>query len=127
MRHGVRYCDEVEPITAEVLDDRRKSDSRGRKIVAAQRRAELLTAYAGSGLTQRAFARREGINFHTFIGWLQRRRGAGAAGPAMRFQEVSVAAGPKSAASLEVVLPGGWIVRGQDIAAMAELVRALGR
>lgn len=74
MRRGVRYCDEVEPITAEVLDDRRKSDARGRKIVARERRAELLAAYTGSGLTQRAFARREGINFHTFIATSRRRR-----------------------------------------------------
>lgn len=115
----------MEPITAEVLDDRRKSDSRGRRIVAAERRAELLAAYAGSGLTQRAFARREGINFHTFIGWLQRQRGSGGATTAMRFQEVSVAAAAQSSAALEVVLPGGWIVRGQQIAAVVELVRAL--
>ena len=116
----------MEPITAEVLDDRRKSDSRGRRIVAAERRAELLEAYVASGLTQRAFAKREGINFHTFIGWLQRQRGSVVAGaPALRFQEVSVTTPPKSAAPLEVVLPGGWIVRGQEIAAVAELVRAL--
>ena len=32
---------------------------------------------------------------------------------------------PQSVAPLEVVVPGGWIVRGQEIAAVAELVRAL--
>jgi transposase len=86
----------------------------------------LLEAYAASDLTQRAFAKREGINFHTFIGWLQRQRGSGgAAAPAMRFQKVRVTTAPQSVAPLEVVLPGGLIVRGQEIAAVAELVQAL--
>lgn len=125
MSRRVPYRDDVEPITTELVEDRRKSDARGRRIVAAERRAELLAAYAASGLTQRAFARREGVNFHPFIGWLQRRAGANRTAPRMRFQELSVAAAPKAAATLEVVLPGGWIVRGHDVAAVAELARAL--
>lgn len=115
----------MEPIKAELVENKRKSDARRRKLVAAERRAELQAAYAGSGLTQRAFARREGINFHTFIGWLHRQRGSRSGTSAVRFEEVSIAAAPKAVAPLEVVLPGGWIVRGQEIAAVAELVRAL--
>lgn len=57
------------------MDERRKRDTRGRKIATGERRAELLAAFDTSGLTQRAFARREGVNFHTFVAWLQRRRG----------------------------------------------------
>lgn len=123
MSRRVPYRDDVEPITTELVDDKRKSDARGRRIIAAERRAELLAAYAASGMTQRAFARREGVNFHTFIGWLQRRGGAGRPAPTVRFQELRVSAAPKAA--LEVVLPGGWIVRGHDVAAVAELARAL--
>lgn len=115
----------MEPITAEVLADERKSDSRGRKIATGERRAELLTAYEASGLTQKAFARREGINFHTLVGWLQRRRAEGGAAPAMRFQEVCLAPGARGEWPLEVLLPDGLMVRGTNATLMAELVRAL--
>ena len=117
----------MEPISAEVVDDKQKRDTRGRRIVAAERRAELLAAYDAGGLTQRAFARREGVNFHTLVGWLQRRRGEGAVAPAMRFQELCVASSAKADGTLEVTLPGGLIVRGSSAAAVAELVRALRR
>ena len=118
----------MEPIATEVLDDERKRDTRGRKIAAPEHRAELLAAFDTSGLTQRAFARREGVNFHTFVAWLQRRRTTGAAPPALRFHEVCLAPrapGTPRAAALEVALPGGMIVRGDSVAAVAELVRAL--
>lgn len=106
------------------MDEARKRDTRGRKIATPDRRAEWLAAFETSGLTQRAFARREGINFHTFVAWRQRRRTTGAAPPAVRFHEVRLAPGASHAA-LEVVLPGGMIVRGSCAAAVAELVRAL--
>ena len=106
------------------MDEARKRDTRGRKIATAERRAELLAGFDTSGLTQRAFARREGVNFHTFVAWLQRRRAAGAAAPALRFHEVCLAPGASHAA-LEVALPGGMVVRGGSVAAVAELVRAL--
>ena len=34
----------------------------------------MLALYAGSGLTQAEFCRRDGINYHTFVAWLGRRR-----------------------------------------------------
>jgi hypothetical protein len=85
----------------------------------------LLSAYDESGLTQSAFARREGINVHTLVAWLGRRRHAGAAAPAVRFREVCLASNSAAPAALEVVLPGGMMVRGSNAAAVAELVRAL--
>ena len=115
----------MEPIKAEVVDDKQKRDRRGRRIVAVQRRAELLAAYDASGLTQGAFARREGINVHTLVAWLGRRRHEGTARPAVRFREISLAANSAGQVALEVVLPGGMIVRGSSAAAVAELVRAL--
>ena len=63
----------MESITTEVVDDKQRRDARGRRIVGQERKAELLRAYDGSDLSQREFARREGINFHTFVEWLQRR------------------------------------------------------
>jgi transposase-like protein len=115
----------VEPIRTEVVDDKQRRDTRGRRIVAAERRAELVAAYEASGLTQSAFARREGINFHTFVAWLgQRRKAGGGTVPAMRFREVCLAPAARAEPVLEVTLPGGLTVRGSSVAAVAELVRA---
>jgi hypothetical protein len=49
-------------ITTEVLDSGAKRDSCGRRVSTEQRRGELLAAYDSSGLTQKAFAEREGLN-----------------------------------------------------------------
>ena len=98
---------------------------RGRRIVAAERRTELLAAYEASGLTQSAFARREGINFHTFVAWLGQRRRAEPARPGVRFQEACLPPISRAEAVLEVMLPGGLTVRGSSAVGVAELVRAL--
>ena len=115
----------MEPITTEVVDDKERRDTRGRRIVAAERREELLAAYDASGMTQSAFARREGISLHTLVAWLGRRRSEKKVVPSMRFREVCMAPAPKIAAALEVTLPSGVIVRGASGGAVAELVRAL--
>ena len=116
-------------ITTEVLHGERKQDTRGRRIVDATRWRELLTAYPTSGLTQARFARQEGVNYHTFVARLNRERGRSQpAGPAPTFVEARVAgAGWPSGPALEVQLPGGVIVRGNDPATVAALVQALGR
>lgn len=121
----VPYGNDVESIKAEVVDDKQKRDRRGRRIVAAERWAELIAAYEVSGLTQSAFARREGINFHTLVARLGRRRLTRVAAPAVRFREVCVGPQFKAELGLEVTLPGGVTVRGRSAAAVAELVRAL--
>jgi transposase-like protein len=117
-------------ITAEVLDLEHKQDTRGRRIADQSRREAVLAGYPGSGLTQKAYARREGINYHTLVAWLGQarrergespRRRAITTGPA-RFAEVSVGA---PAPSLEVVLADGVVVRGVDPAALLILIRGL--
>jgi hypothetical protein len=77
-----------------------------------------MAGYAASGMTQRAFAQREGINPFTFAGWLRQRRMAAAApqpAPSVvpRFVELGF---PRVAVGfgLEVVLPDGLIVRGSE-------------
>ena len=80
----------MESITTKVLDDKQRRDARGRWIVGRERQEELLRAYDQSDLSQREFARREGVNFHTFVEWLQRRRRAAGEKPPARFQELSV-------------------------------------
>ncbi len=49
-----------------------KRDERGRRITPAAEREAVRQAYEQSGLTQKAFARREGIKYPTLISWLQR-------------------------------------------------------
>ena len=128
-------------ITTELLDLEQKHDTRGRRISDQTRRAAVLAGYAGSGLTQAAYAKREGINYHTLVAWLgQSRRGRGeptrrmARAPLFpapvatttppRFAEVRVSA-PSQSLPLEVVLPDGMIVRGVDPAALLTLIRSL--
>lgn len=86
---------------------------------AAAQREALLRAYEQSGLTQQAFARREGIKYPTLVSWLRRRgprRPPGAA-----FAEVTLPA----AAGLEVRLPDGVVIRGAKLEEVAQLLRLL--
>ena len=119
--------------TIEIVDDKTKRDARSRRIASAQRRAELLALYQTSGLTQKAFARREGVNFHTFCAWLTKHRREPDASlqaapmPAhSAFVELRASASPASPpAPLEVVLRDGRVARGADASSLAALVRLL--
>ncbi len=64
----------METIETEVLDGGVKQDASGRRILPGHEWRRVLDEYDSSGLTQKAFARREGINLHTFVAWLGRRR-----------------------------------------------------
>lgn len=132
--------------TTELIETGEKRDARGRRLTPAGRRAELVEAWRRSGLTRAAFARREGLKYPTFATWVQetgnkpRRCGSGAkrARP-VRFAEVrwppssaataalaAAALAPTiPAASLEVRLPDGTVVRGERATDMAALIRAL--
>jgi transposase-like protein len=120
--------------TIEVVDDQTKRDTRSRRITSAQRRAELLALYQSSGLTQKAFAKREGVNTHTFAAWLSKHRhGSGALAQAASarhapaaFVELSAPAPLAApAAPLEVVLRDGRVARGAHACSLATLVRLL--
>lgn len=118
----------IATISAELVDAGGRQDERGRKITQAAVRETLLAAYDGSGLTQRAFAQREGIKYATFTAWLQRRRrgaaGNGADRKTVRFEELTWGMEP-GVGPLEVVLPGGMVIRGRRLSEVIELVRAL--
>lgn len=123
--------------TTEIMEDGARRDRRGRKSWPKHRREELLADYERSGLSQAAFARREGVRYPTFAHWVQRARreprahGATGHAPqqvATRFAEVRFGAqgpAPSGAPELSVTLPGGLVARGTDAAALAALVRAL--
>lgn len=111
-------------ILAELVDTGEKRDSRGRRVTPGERRAELVQAYRQSGLTMAAFARREGVKYPTFAGWVSKSgRLSGKRRSPVRFAEVSVPV--PMAVVLEVRLPDGTVLRGGDVAGLAALVRAL--
>ena len=93
-----------------------------------ERREQLLAQFQESGLTRRAFARREGIRYTTFCNWTQQaaKRGLAApSAPAMRFAEVALPGNVGGGGGIEVRLADGTTVRGGRVEEVAALVRAL--
>ena len=113
----------MEAITTEVVDTGEKRDARGRRIAAARHRTAVIAAYQRSGLTQRAFAEREGIGFYRFTNWLKRHRRER---PPAGFAEVNLVPG-RATVPVEVTLPDGVVVRGDDLEQIAGLVERLRR
>jgi hypothetical protein len=116
-------------IVAEVVDNGEKRDGRGRRLTAADRRAEVVRAYRASGLTMAGFARRERIKYSTFAGWVWKAAKGPTRRSAIDFAEVRLpmlASGGEAAGDrLEVRLPDGTIVRGGRVEEVAALVRSL--
>jgi transposase-like protein len=103
----------------------KKRDERGRRITPRSEREAQVKAYEQSGLTQKAFARREGIKFPTFVSWLQelRRREAQ---PKVNFTELTAPAAMMApSAALEVQLPDGTTLRGSNAEELVRLLRLL--
>ena len=112
----------METIAAELVETGAKKDARGRRLAVREEAQAALAAYERSGLTQREFAKREGIKFYTFTGWLKRYRGQGEKPAFAQVRVAKRAAGSK----LTVKLPNGLVVRGTDAGQMAELIKLLG-
>jgi DNA-binding transcriptional regulator YiaG len=87
-------------IAAELIDTGEKRDARGRKLMKAQHRTALLAAYRQSGLTQKAFAAREGVSYSTLTT-------TGGHWP------------------IEIALPNGLVIRARETGAVAELIGLL--
>jgi len=121
----------MEILRTEVVDDGAKRDRRGRRIMPRERMEALLREYETSGLTQAEFARRAGVKYPTFAGWVHARRaqpGRREGGARMvHFARVQLPAVSLAPAELSVILPDGVVVRGTDAIAVAALVRALRR
>jgi hypothetical protein len=114
----------MEAITTEVVETGEKRDAGGRRLAVRRQREAMIAAYQRSGLTQRAFAQREGIGFHRFVAWLKRhRQQRGKNG----FVEVNVPGRTAAPSTLEVALPSGVVVRGADVEQIAGLVERLVR
>ena len=100
----------------------------GRQWMPRERRQQLVAAFRESGLTQVAFAEREGIRYSTFCHWVQRaakdeERMAGAS--TVNFTEVALPTARPEASGLEVRLADGTTLRGGGVEELAALVRAL--
>jgi transposase-like protein len=63
----------MEAIEAEVLESGRR-DTKGRRMLPEDGRKRLVDEYEKSGLTQKEFARLEGLSVHTLVAWIGRRR-----------------------------------------------------
>ena len=114
----------MEAIATEVVDTGEKRDARGRRIALRRHRDAAIAAYERSGMTQRAFADREGIGFYRFVSWLKQHRRRRAKGT---FVEVKMPSHSMAVTNLEVALPSGVVVRGGDVEQIAKLVERLAR
>ena len=124
-------------ITTEIIDSGEQRDRRGRRMTPRSRRAEYVEAWRRSGMTQAAFARREGLRYPTFAHWVQQAGKPVRATSPVRFAQVRWPLPAASAAqvgvddrgaaplALEVRLPDGTLLRGSDVEQLATLVRAL--
>ena len=118
----------MEILRTEVIEGGAKRDRRGRRILPPEQIEALVREYRASGLTQAAFARREGLKYPTFAGWVNARRvqaGRASGGSAVRFAQLQLPTGLTAPTELSVALPDGVIVRGSEVRALAALVRAL--
>ena len=100
----------------------KKRDERGRKITPGSEREAVVRAYEQSGLTQKAFAQREGIKFPTFVSWLRELR-RGQVQPKVSFAELTAPGLTIAPAAALEVLPDGLIVRGGNAEQLARLLR----
>ena len=98
-----------------------KRDECGRKMTGRAEREALVEAYQASGMTQKAFAEREGIKYPTFVSWVQESRRL-RPGSKVGFTELTL---PRSAAPLEVQLADGTIIRGSHVEEVARLLQLL--
>lgn len=88
----------------------------------------MLAAFRESGMTQVAFAKREGICYTTFCHWMQRAAKSGmrdGSASAVRFAEVALPTTGAGASGLEVRLADGTVLRGGGVEELAALARAL--
>ena len=113
--------------TTELIDTGERRDRRGRRISSAERRAEAVQEWQASGLTMAAFARREGIGYSTFAGWVLKAARKRPTRKRPRFAEVRLGPvlAPTSTGLLEVRLPDGTVARGASAVDLAALVKAL--
>jgi hypothetical protein len=109
------------------MDISANQPARGRVATNETQRVAFLAAFESSGLTQKAFAQREGINYHTFVSWLVQQRRAAKTASARGTPIPSGQMTDTNSGRLEVSLPGEIVVRGDNPFSVASLVHSLRR
>ena len=109
-------------IATELLEA--KQDERGRRITPAAEREALVRAYPESGLTQKAFAKKEGVKYSTFVSWVQAQRRQRPR-PKLGFTELTLARAESGVAPLEVQLADGTVIRGSRVEEVARLLQLI--
>ena len=115
----------MEVLKPELVDDGAKQDRKGRRIMPLERIKALVREYHDSRLTMATFARRTGIKYATFAGWVYVQGGSAQRRSAVRFAQLQLPASPVAPTELSVTLPDEVIVRRRESQALAALVRAL--
>lgn len=115
----------MEILKAELVDDGTKRDRKGRRIMSPERIQALVGEFEESGLTLAAFARRVGVKYPTFVGWVYKQRARRGSTAKVRFAQLQLPAPSVLRPELSVTLTDGVVVRGNDCNALAALVRAL--
>ena len=147
------YSDEAESPAAEPCQ-LLKTDVLGRTRMCRAQREAILDTFEASGMSGQAFALQHGIKIQTFASWIQKRRHArgdyqkesvcqklrmrNKANPAIQpphttpalfnLIEVDLPKEPTTSTALEVLLPGGAIVRishESQISLLQQLLRQL--
>ena len=119
--------------TLEVVDDGAVCDSRGRRHRPRSERERITQASFESDLSLKAFARSEGVNYHTLVGWRLRYKSkleesklevpkTDKRPEPVHFTEFRL---PERSSGLEVHLPDGTLLRGDDAEGLSTLVKAL--
>lgn len=116
------YDDAMGTIATELLEPKR--DERGRWTTPAAEREALVRAYTESGLTQKAFAKKEGVKYPTFVSWVQEHRRRSST-PKVGFAELTLPRAVAGVAPLEVRLADGTIIRGSQAEEVARLLKLI--
>ena len=97
-----------------------KTGKQGRKRYLESERRELIRKYRGSGMTQAAFCRANGLTTVTLSKWLRARDGKGHGRSAAGFAEVEIAPPEVCDLAVEVVRPDGRVFRFRNLRATGE-------
>ncbi len=117
----------MESLETEVCNELEKRDAWGRRLLSREQWAEVLSAYDSSGMTQKGFCRHQGINHNSFVYQLSLRRSKSLpkGGSGSKFRQLQIDAPVTGSFALEVNLPCGSQVRGNDAAELARLIGLL--
>jgi hypothetical protein len=93
-------------------------------------RLQMVQRFRASSLSRRAFSKSEGVPLSTLDWWLQKAKTNTAdKKPTIEFQELTLGTSHVTAApppwAMEVVTPGGWIIRCRETLRADEVARLL--